>query len=147
MEEGLSAISHASAVLFGMVIVALEFAYSAALSRIEEMDYARRYIWWVMSAGVNCCIYFIYCFVVSLHLLRTRYSFWGLTVITAVASFFMLHQDPRYMVSLPHVLHRLGAFQAYLLGGDSDFRVRISGYFRAGMGRGIEQGLGSREIS
>ncbi|MDY6796755.1 MAG: hypothetical protein SWK76_15955 [Actinomycetota bacterium] len=90
MEDGLSAIAHASAVLFGLVIIALEFAYGAALSRIENMDNARRYIWWVISAGINCCIYFIYCFVVSLHLLRTSYSFWGLLTITTVATFFML---------------------------------------------------------
>jgi len=90
MESGYSAIAHASAVLFGLVIIALEFAYSSALSRIEDLDDARLYIWWVWSAGFNTCLYYIYCFVISIHLLRTMYSFTTLLIITIVFSILMI---------------------------------------------------------
>ena len=90
MESGYNAIAHASAVLFGLIIVALEFAYSSALSRIEDLDDTRLYVWWVWSAGFNTCLYYIYCFVISIHLLRTRYSFTTLFVLTLVFSIAMI---------------------------------------------------------
>jgi len=90
MESGYSAMAHASAVLFGLIIVALEFAYSSALSRLEDLDDARLYVWWVWSAGFNTCLYYIYCFVISIHLLRTRYSFVTLFVLTLVFSLAMI---------------------------------------------------------
>ena len=90
METGYSAIAHASAVLFGLVIIALEFAYSSALSRIEDLEDTRLYIWWVWSAGFNTCLYYIYCFVISIHLLRTKYSPTTLFILTLIFSLAML---------------------------------------------------------
>ncbi len=90
METGYATIAGASAVLFGLIIVALEFASSAALSRIDKIGEVRGYSHWIWAAGLNICIYYMYAFAVSIHMLRTRFSFLYLLIITAVASFFMI---------------------------------------------------------
>jgi len=90
MGQGFSEIAAASAVLFGLVLVAIEFAFNSALSKAGKIRELRDFAWWVWSTGFYCCLCYMYCFLVSMHLIRGKYSYAALVIITAVASVLMV---------------------------------------------------------
>ncbi len=90
MGKGFSEIAAASAVLFGLVLVAIEFAFNSAVSKAGKIRELRDFAWWVWSTGFYCCLCYMYCFLVSMHLLRGKYSYAALVIITAVASALMV---------------------------------------------------------
>lgn len=90
MGNGFSEIAGASAVLLGLVLVAIEFAFNAALSKAGKIRELRDFAWWVWSTGFYCCLCYMYCFLVSMHLIRGKYSYAALVTITAVVSGLMV---------------------------------------------------------
>lgn len=78
MTTGFSVTGSASAVLFGLVLVSLAFGYNAALSRSDRLGDYRGFVEWFWAAGFSTCVYFSYCFLVSVHVSRSRYSYGNL---------------------------------------------------------------------
>lgn len=70
MESGFSALSQVAATLFGLVLVALVFAYTTAISRIDSIGDFSHFASWVWSAGFSCFLYFSCCFLISFRLME-----------------------------------------------------------------------------
>jgi hypothetical protein len=70
MESGFSALAQVAATLFGLVLIALVFAYSTAISRIDSIGDFSHFASWVWSAGFSCFLYFSCCFLISFRLME-----------------------------------------------------------------------------
>ena len=70
MESGFSALAQVAATLFGLVLVALVFAYTTAISRIDSIGDFSHFASWVWAAGFSCFLYFSCCFLVSFRLME-----------------------------------------------------------------------------
>lgn len=103
MESGFSAMAGAAAVLLGLVLVAIEFAFNAVKTRAGSIEEVRDYSWWVWSSGFYCCLCYMYVFLVSVHLLRGSYSQVALIAVTAVTSVLLLTFKVAELVFLKHM--------------------------------------------
>jgi hypothetical protein len=70
MESGFSTLATVAATLFGLVLIALVFAYTTAISRIDSIGDFSHFASWVWSAGFSCFLYFSCCFLISFRLLE-----------------------------------------------------------------------------
>jgi hypothetical protein len=70
MESGFSALAQVAATLFGLVLVALVFAYTTAISRIDSIGDFSHFASWVWAAGFSCFLYFACGFLVSFRLME-----------------------------------------------------------------------------
>jgi hypothetical protein len=82
VNSGFQVTGSASAVLFGLVLVSTTFGYNAALSRLDDLSDYKHFINWFWSAGFAICIYFAYCFIISVHAFESRYSYPNLVALT-----------------------------------------------------------------
>ncbi|PKN52537.1 MAG: hypothetical protein CVU55_04650 [Deltaproteobacteria bacterium HGW-Deltaproteobacteria-13] len=70
MESGFASLAGVAATLFGLVLVALVFAYTTAISRIESIGDFSHFASWVWAAGFSCFLYFSCCFLISFRLME-----------------------------------------------------------------------------
>lgn len=70
MEAGFSALAQVAAMLFGLVLVSLVFAYTTAISRIDSIGDFSHFASWVWAAGFSCFLYFSCCFLISFRLME-----------------------------------------------------------------------------
>ncbi|MGP8152901.1 MAG: hypothetical protein ACLQBQ_01990 [Smithella sp.] len=70
MESGFSTLATVAATLFGLVLIALVFAYTTAIPRINSIGDFSHFASWVWSAGFSCFLYFSCCFLVAFRLLE-----------------------------------------------------------------------------
>jgi len=70
MESGFSALAQVAATLFGLVLVALVFAYTTAVSRIDSIGDFSHFASWVWAAGFSCFLYFACSFLISFRLME-----------------------------------------------------------------------------
>ncbi len=93
MSAGFQVTGSASAILFGLVLVSITFGYNAALSRFESLADYKHFVNWFWSAGLATCIYFSFCFIISVHVTRSQYAYHNLVAILLITWFVlaMLH--------------------------------------------------------
>jgi hypothetical protein len=82
LTAGFQVTGSASAVLFGLVLVSITFGYNAALSKLEILGDYSHFATWFWSAGLADCVYFSYCFLVSVHVARAVYSYSNLVLMS-----------------------------------------------------------------
>jgi hypothetical protein len=84
MASGFQTTGSASAVLTGLVLISITFGYNAALSRLKNLNDYSHFVDWFWAAGLANCIYFSYCFIISVHVTRAAYSYPNLVAIVLI---------------------------------------------------------------
>ena len=90
MESGFSALAQVAATLFGLVLVALVFAYNTAISRIDSIGDFSHFASWVWAAGFSCFLYFSCCFLISFRLMEDKTWVPALAGIVAANTLFLI---------------------------------------------------------
>ena len=91
MESGFSTLATVAATLFGLVLIALAFAYTTAISRIDSIGDFSHFASWVWSAGFSCFLYFSCCFLISFRLLEDETWLPAIVgIVVAITIFFDL---------------------------------------------------------
>lgn len=88
--QGFSAIVSASASLFGLVLVAVTFGYRTAINKLEDVSQFKHFATWLWAAGLGCGIYYSYCFLIAVHMLRSTYTQSRLVLIIGLTSALLL---------------------------------------------------------
>ncbi|MHB8894084.1 MAG: hypothetical protein ACYC99_02755 [Candidatus Geothermincolia bacterium] len=85
MEHAFQSIASSSLSLFGLVMATLAFGYGAAMRELKDTDVFRSFSKWLWTAGVCCCVYYSYCFLVTSRQLYSSFSssFLALMLVTA----------------------------------------------------------------
>ena len=90
MESGFSALAQVAATLFGLVLVALVFAYNTAISRIDSIGDFSHFASRVWAAGFSCFLYFSCCFLISFRLMEDKTWVPALAGIVATNTLFLI---------------------------------------------------------
>jgi hypothetical protein len=100
MESGFSALATVAATLFGLVLIALVFAYTTAISRIDSIGDFSHFASWVWSAGFSCFLYFSCCFLISFRLLEDETwipAIAGITVAITILLIFSHYKEIHWL--------------------------------------------------
>ena len=84
MEQGYASIITAASTLLGLVLVALVFALSSAISRIGSIGDFRHFARWIWFTALGCFLYFTYCIIISFRL-RENESSRGVLLAISIA--------------------------------------------------------------
>jgi hypothetical protein len=112
MESGFSTLAMVAATLFGLVLIALVFAYTTAISRIDSIGDFSHFASWVWSAGFSCFLYFSCCFLIAFRLLEDETwlpAIVGIVVVITLALIFAHYKEIhwlRIMVREDHEIFR-----------------------------------------
>ena len=90
MESGFSALAQVAATLFGLVLIALVFAYTTAITRIDSIGDFSHFASWVWSAGFSCFLYFSCCFLISFRLMEDETWLPALAAIVIVITILLI---------------------------------------------------------
>ena len=90
MESGFSALAQVAGTLFGLVLVALVFAYNTAITRIDSLGDFTHFASWVWAAGFSCFLYFACCFLISFRLMENETWIPALVGIVAVNTLLLI---------------------------------------------------------
>jgi len=88
--NGYTTFGGAAAALFGVLLVATAFCCYAAFNRLKNAGDFKSFTSWVFPAILGCCVYYSYVFLVSLDLVKTKYSFSNLLGLTIVATALLI---------------------------------------------------------
>lgn len=116
MESGFASLAQVAATLFGLVLVALVFAYTTAISRIESIGDFSHFASWVWAAGFSCFLYFSCCFLIAFRLMEDETWMPAIEGIVIVVTLSLL-------VSIYKELHWLRIMTL-------EDRVQFKGFFR-----------------
>lgn len=90
MTNGYTTFGGAAAILFGVLIVATAYLHYSALSRLHNSAASKSFTSWVFPAILGCFVYFSYVFLVSLDVVKTKYSFSNLLALTIIATALLI---------------------------------------------------------
>ena len=90
MINGYNTFGGAAAVLFGVLLVATAFCYYLAFKRLNNVAAFKSFTSWVFPAILGCFVFFSYVFLVSLDVVKMKYSFSNLLVLTIIATALLI---------------------------------------------------------
>ncbi len=90
MEQGYASVITAASTLLGLVLIALVFALSSAISHLGNIRDFRPFARWIWFTALGCFLYFTYCIIISFRLRENESSRTVLLAITIVITVLLV---------------------------------------------------------